>query len=278
MYRTISLDRFEGSLTRHEHAVFVMKLLEIQEFPNPPWLANPDDDDAKISPTVQEYLLKKLQEVVKEAESKKANDLSILSCLICPGCLVTTRKSKIAPLGPVKVSRHVRDKTYGIVISESEYFPGYWLVDFYRLRRFDYVATHFLKFISSSSHVTRRHNSADSPSGTPMTIKEIQTKANDKDLIMLCILNSKIHRSKGYKDMSVTGIANLFSRYFPFMTANRIQRFVNKYRAKIDAMKAKELKSSENNASKSKQSPDSVIDGTRVVQKENANQSSKSYQ
>ena len=78
--------------------------------------------------------------------------------------------------------------------------------------------------------------------------------------------------------MSVNGIANLFSRYFPFMTANKIQRFVNKYRAKIEAMKAKQSKSTENNASKSKKSPDSVIDGTRIIQKDNANQSSKSYQ
>ena len=144
-YHTVSLDHFKGSMTRHEHAVMVMKLLSEQHFDNHTWVANAHEDQADILPTVQEYLLKQLRDIVKETESKKPNQFSILSCLICPGTLVTTCHIKIAPLGYIKIERHVRQEVYGNVISESEYFPGFWLIDFYNLKRFDYVATHFLK-------------------------------------------------------------------------------------------------------------------------------------
>lgn len=106
-----------------------------------------------------------------------------------------------------------------------------------------------------------------------MTVEEVQSKANDKDLIMLCILNNKIHHSEGYKNMSVNGIANLFSKYFPFMTANKIQRFVNKYWAKIEAAKSNKSKSHDN-STKSNNSPESVIDLAHVTGNE-SNQTSK---
>ena len=40
--------------------------------------------------------------------------------------------------------------------------------------------------------------------------------------------------------MSVTALATIFQRYFPFMTENKIQRFVTKFRAKIETAKAAE--------------------------------------
>lgn len=234
--RTNSLNQFKGSMTRHEHAVMVTKLLKAQSFDNPPWAQDGNPDDAEISPTVQETLLRKLRFLVKEHQSKNPQQHSILlSSLIQPGTLVTTHNANIAPLGPVKVSRHVCYEEYGNMISESKYFPGYWLVNFYNLKQFDYVASSFLKYVSSAS-VTKRYKSPKT-SGGVLEWEDVQTKANNRDLIILCILNSKIHCSEGSIDMSVSAIANLFSRYFPFMTQNKIQQFVNKYCAKIQAAK-----------------------------------------
>lgn len=107
-------------MTRHQHAVMVTKLLEAQDFDNPPWAQDANPDAAEISPTVQEELLRKLRYLVEEFHSKHPQQYNILASLIQPGCLVTTRNANIAPLGPVKVSQHVRHEEYGNVITQSQ--------------------------------------------------------------------------------------------------------------------------------------------------------------
>ena len=246
LYRTISIDRYEGFMTRHEHAVMVTKLLDAQDFSLPPWVHYSKPKETDISPTVQKSLLQKLRLLVKEEESRKPNELSPLFRLVQPGTVVTTRHPKIGD-------------NYGNVISESEYFPQYWFVHFYRLKRFDYVHVNYLKF-HSKAHVQRMYNSPANSKSNEMEWEEVQNRCNDNDLILLCILNSKIHRTDGYKDMSATAIADLFSKYFPLMNQSKIQRMVNKYRSKIEAAKkSNDSNADETNSKTKKLSPDSVL-------------------
>ena len=68
-------------------------------------------------------------------EARSLNRMSLFK----PGYMVFSQNPKIADLStePVK-ARKTRVKTLGIVIKESKYLPGYWLVYFFGVQRYFY--------------------------------------------------------------------------------------------------------------------------------------------
>lgn len=146
-----------------------------------------------------------------------------------PDSVVSTCHAKVAPMGPRRIFWQLQLTIQGNVIEESPYFPGYWLVYWFTEKTHFYVNSKFLRYISSAT-VTQKFKSKVSNKVTILETVEQFTSKKDEDLILLCVLNNKIHCTEGYRDLSIDTLVNLFSSQFPFMTKNRIQRFITKYR------------------------------------------------
>ena len=270
-FRSISIDKFNGAMTPEEHAIMVSELLNKQSFSS--------KEHFEICPSIQERNLCKLRDMVRQLRLQRV-DSSYQPIHV--GDVVTTRHKKVAPLGPVRIWRQSRKTISGNVIEESQYFPGFWLVYWFTEKKYYYVSTKFLKY-SSSATVTNVFKKKPKQGKTVLETVE-QFKKSDEDLILLCVLNSKIHRTVGYKGISMDTIIDLFLTQFPFITKNRIQKFVKKYRTSDLVEKPSCTSSKKKSPAKCKtpkKSPTSVIfaspESSLIAEKTNRNQSKYVY-
>ena len=237
--RLIPLDKFQGAMTIAEHAIAVTDLLNVQDFVN-----NDNVEDSDICPIVQGTLLLKLRTLVEESASSRS-DLDNVP--IRSGSQVSTRNAKVCPTGEFVVSRHNRQELIGHVIKQSPYFIGFWLVYFNSMKIHYYVSDKHLKLISKKSVTSAKDKDLDAD--------QVQKcSQEDKDMILFCVLNNKIHHTEDHSKYSIQEIVERFSPYFPWFTKQKLQKFINKHRKALYPSKFNST-----DKSKSTKSPDSVI-------------------
>ena len=69
------------------------------------------------------------------------------SCtVIHKDALMSTSDAKIAPMSEnVKQHRHSREPTHGNVLKESDFFPGFYLVYFFEVKKYFYCTENVIK-------------------------------------------------------------------------------------------------------------------------------------
>ena len=206
-----------------------------------------DDDD--LNTLSQTQLLLRLRKDIRDMEESRV-DFNYSP--IHAGCQVTTKHTRFAPMGPKKVTRGVRVPVHSNVLEESEYFPGYWPVFIFSddINSHFYLSCKSLQYVSSTAvtHQIGTNDNNNNIASVPLDVPQIP---NNRDLIMLCLLNDKIHRCEGYKNISVNEIVDIFQPKFQWITKHKIQDFIKKFQT--IALTKKKI-------SKKKSSPTSVVD------------------
>ena len=241
--RLLPAEKLKNVLTIEEHAELVLELLKEQRY-----TTSVGNDD--LCPVKNEFLLMKLKDTIREMEMLRT-DATFTP--ISPGAHVSTRSMDVCPMGPRKRVRGVRKETHGNVVKASDYFPGYWLVHFFseEVNDYYYCKTKTLKFQSSAT-VTAQVGPG--LFNNNITSVPIQTPPHDnEEAIMLCLLNDKIHKCEGYKNISVNEIVTMFQLKFSWLTQTKINYFIQKFRRNQNKRKNKSKKKND-----SKKSPNSV--------------------
>ena len=264
--RPLDLTRYLGILTLGDHAKEVALLLRHQNLAEDVGLKELTEslnNGSKV--TKHDELLVKLQEMVKSYYEENPNPPSLLK----KGCLVSTRNARIAPktANVVKV-RHSRDVTYGNVLKQSEYFPHLFLIYFYQIERYFYTTDTVVKFLGDCD--VTHHFGPVSKLNKPNEMIQVQNKSDDSFLILFHILNGKIHNNVGPPgtNLSIPQIVKLFQPFFPWMTTDKLYKFVSKHRSKSHTplTESKSIGSSVSTPSKSEQSnADSKTTSTKVT-------------
>ena len=252
---TIPLEeRYDGAMKPSQHADAVSDLLLAQPYAN----KNNNNDANEFSNNYHNFLLLKLRKKIREMKLARTDPTY---SPFAPGCLASTRHRLIAPLSGKKVKeRDSRQRVFGNVMKESDYFPGYWLVHFYDMGRYYFVSENRLKFeCSYGNHQTI----GGSIECNNIELQKVQQIQEDQDMILFHILSSKIHRNPGYLKSSIAEVIKVFSKHFPWMTHNKIQRYISKCRAEIKAKEAKKKSKSSSKKDKSNVNEDrSAINNT----------------
>ena len=219
-FRPLDIDKFHGCMSIEEHAQAVTDLLNNQ-------LYN-ESDDNDLNTLSQTQLLLRLRKDIRDMEQTRVDsDYSPIHA----GCRVTTKHTRFAPMGPKKRSRGVRVPVHGNVLEESEYFPGFWLVYIFshNINSHFYLSCKSLRYVSSTAvtHQIGTNENNNNVASVPLDEPDIP---NNRDLIMLCLLNDKVHRSVGYKNISVNEIVEMFQPKFQWITKHKIHDFIKKFR------------------------------------------------
>ena len=238
-------EKLKRVLTIEEHAELVLELLKEQNIKS-----SVRSDD--LCPIRNEMILIKLSKTIHELEMKQADPTYTP---ICAGAHVSTKSKDISPMGPRKKSRGVRLEVHGNVIKKSDYFPGYWLVHFFSegVNEYYYCVTRALKFICSTTVTTLV---GPGMFDNNLTSVPIYVPPHDnEEAIMICLLNDKIHRSEGYKNISVNHIVEIFAPKFAWLTTTKLHDFIKTFRSsfnkKANAAKKKNNKPSPNSVTTS---------------------------
>ena len=240
--KEIPLEQYDGVLKPSQHADSVSDLLLVQPFVN----KNQNNDSSEFSPNYHNFLLLKLRKKIRAMKLARTDPMYSPFSM---GCLASTRHRLIAPLSGKKVKeRDSRQRVFGNVMKESDYFPGYWLVHFYDLGRYYYVSEDRLKFECSSGNHQTIGGSIDSNN---IELQKVQKVTEDQDMILFHILSSKIHRNPGYLKSSITELVKVFSKHFPWMTHYKIQNYITKCRAELKSKEAKNKRKQSMNNDKS---------------------------
>ena len=242
-FRPLPPEKLKRVLTIEEHAELVLELLKEQKY-----TTSVSEDD--LCPIKNEVILMKLRDTIREMQLKRTDSTYTP---ISIGAHVSTRSMDICPMGPRKRSRGVRKEMHGNVIKPSDYFPGYWLVHFFseEVNEYYYCCTRMLKYHCSATVTSQvgpglfDNNIAAVP---------IQVPPHDnEEAIMLCLLNDKIHRCEGYKNISINEIVGMFQPKFSWITQTKLNSFIQKFRKSMIKKASKAKKKNQ-----SKKSPNSV--------------------
>ena len=135
-------------------------------------------------------LLLKLRKMIKELKEKRLGTY----VPIAKGFKVVTKSDKIAKLSKYAVRfRCKRTPTYGNVIKESDFFPGFYLVHFYKDNEYYYYEDKVIKIVSNrpTTHIFGREQP-----NTPVRMQSVApTLKKDNELILQHIFCSKLHQT-----------------------------------------------------------------------------------
>ena len=188
-------------------------------------------------------LLLKLRKMIKELKDKRLG----VYVPIANGFEVVTRSDKIAKLTK-NVVRYCckRIPTYGNVIKESDYFPGWYLVHFYKDNEYYYCTEKVIKVVSNTP-ITHIFNRATPTSRVHMqNVGPKNTK--DDELIMQHIFCSKLHQTPGHAQISVPEIIKTFQPMFPWLNESKVYRFLKKNRPTKPSTPSKKKRNRPNEA------------------------------
>ena len=144
------------------------------------------------------------------------------------GCEVVIRSDKICKLSEHAVKHHCTClKAFCNIIKESDFFPVFYLVHFYKENTYYYCEARIIKVVSSTpvSHIIDRYQS----SRTINKLKDVSGAVpGDDDLIMCDIFCSKLHYTPSHEQMSVLDIIQRFKSNFPRLNESKVYQFLKK--------------------------------------------------
>ena len=192
--------------------------------------ASNDSSDGKKTPSSPEWKKRRtrddlaalqLREKLKSMEAKRTNRYAGFGV----NSQVYTTNALIAPLSekvPPGKTKKIRLPLFGTIVKRSEFYPRFWLVNFYDGRSF-YVTLSVLRLgcKSSPSHKLKRDES------NMLQMDKInKTITNDKETILTDILLSKAQFMAGVNLSTYDGLCNLFKKKFTWLTPSLLKGHV----------------------------------------------------
>ena len=113
------------------------------------------------------------------------------------------------------------------MIRESEYFPGYWLVHYFNLRKYYYCIERVIKFVCDGAP---DHYVTKTPDGRSVA-RPITYSKYDQDLILGQILNAKMYKTPGHDRVTLNQLVEMFKPTYPWLDLNHMNRFLCNFHA-----------------------------------------------
>ena len=136
------------------------------------------------------------------------------------GGQVVTSDPRIAPLEDV-IRPGKKEKlpapTHGKIIKQSDYFPNFWLVEFYGIQKRYYVTEKVVKFISKVNQDLYFKGSYQNQSVMNKIDKKVK---EDKEVVLTQILNSKVQTLPDANLCTYEGVCQLFKPHYFWLSPN----------------------------------------------------------
>ena len=159
------------------------------------------------------------REKLKKMEAVRLNRQTTFS----EGGLVSTIHPQIAPqenfIRPGKKYRK-RIPTFGKIIKQSEFFPNFWLVDFYSLGKSFYVTEKVVNFLSKAGpDVVFKRGPTKS-----VVMKNINKNVQqNKEIIMTDILCSKVQKIPDLNLCTYQNVCDVFKPHYFWLSPNMLK-------------------------------------------------------
>ena len=166
----------------------------------------------------------KAKSKLKETLAKMSRSRQKKNSLIKPGVYGYTTDKRVSDLtGPiVPGTRRKRPQMYGTVIKPSNFYDNVWLFKLDDGRSF-MCAADLIKFVSNESPTIKLVKGKDGITGVERLKSEI---CEQRDFILKTILNSKIHCTDGFQEVTYDKLVEVFKPQHTWLTSSKLRKYV----------------------------------------------------